>query len=681
MTTGGRTIEFATVDWEANAPRSIFFDDIYFSGGGADETRHVFLDGNDLERRFANADRFTICELGFGSGLNFLSAASLWRRVRRPGAILNFLSVEKFPLQADDLRRAGAAWPQFADEVEALARAWPPPVAGLHQLRFEDGVSLTIGFGDAADLLSGCEASIDAWFLDGFSPAKNPDMWSEAVMREIARLSAPGATAATFTVAGAVRRGLEAAGLTTEKRIGYGRKREMLTAYLPPSPALRGRGAGGEGACTGMRSPIDAPSPCPLPQAGEGERTSPLPAAHKRKRAPWHPAVRRPLPTGARVAIIGGGVAGASLADAAKAAGLKSLLIDPDGLAAGASGNPAGLIMPRLDLGDTAAARFFIAAYVHALRVIDRLGAGTGSTIFNACGVFQPALSGDDRQWAEKSLAARLLPPNFMAAQDGGLYFPQAGVIDPPAYVRALAREAEIIKARALSIDAAPDGVRIRFSTGATVDAAAAVIANGAEALCFAEARTLPLTRVAGQIDWFPNAQAPGVAHAFGPYAAPAPRGGLIIGATYDRLDDAQLPQTSADATRSTIDAVRAALPDLAATLDAARSIPRASARCQTPDRLPVAGPAPDFHFYGAAYDDLRTGKVRDYPQGELVPNVFLLTGLGSRGLVTAPLCAAMIVAEMTGAPSPVEDDIAEALHPARFFIRDLKRAVTRRTK
>lgn len=640
--TGGRDIEFATVDWEASAPRSIFFDDIYFSGGGAEETRHVFLDGNDLERRLAGADRFTIGELGFGSGLNFFSAWALWRRVKRPGARLRFLSVEKFPLCTDDIRRAGAAWPQFAEGIEALARAYPPPVGGFHHLPFGDGAALTLALGDAADLLRGCEAAVDAWFLDGFSPAKNPDMWSEAVLREVARLSAPGATAATFTVAGAVRRGLEAAGFRVEKRAGYGRKREMMTALRPPF-------------------------------SGAPPRPS--------KRAPWFPRANRTLAPGARVAIIGGGVAGAGLADAAALAGLQATLIDPQGLAGGASGNPAGLIMPRLDLGGGAGARFFIAAYVHALRTIARIEADGGAEVFNPCGVFQPALTGDDCQWAEKALAARLLPLALMTGRDGGLFFPQGGVIDPPAYVRALARRAEIVKERAISIDAAENGVSVLLANGAAVEAAAAIIANGADALRIAEARTLPLTRVAGQIDWFATAPAPAVAHAFGPYAAPGLRGGLVIGATYDRLGDGEAPRTSMDATRATISAVGAALPGLAAALDPAQSVPRASVRCQTPDRLPVAGPAPDFHFYGAAYDDLRTGKARDYRQGALVPNVFLLTGLGSRGLATAPLCAAMIVAELTGAPAPVEHDIAEALHPARFFIRDLKRAVTRRAK
>ncbi len=636
--TNGRVIDYATVDWEANAPRSIFFDDIYFSGAGAAETAHVFLSGNDLERRLGGCNRFTIGELGFGSGLNFLSTLALWRRVRRPGARLDYLAFEKFPLRPDDLRRAGAAWPDFAADMERLARAFPPPIFGLHQLRFDDGVTLTIGLGEVADLLGGAEASVDAWFLDGFSPAKNPDMWSSAVFGEVARLSAPGATAATYTVAGAVRRGLAAAGFRPEKRTGYGRKREMLAARIDVPP-------------------------------------------HVTKRHPWFPAARATLSSGEAVAIIGGGVAGGSLADAATCAGLKPVIIDPQGLAAGASGNPAGLIMPRLDLGDAAPSRFFIAAYTHALRTIARLEAETGVAFFNPCGVFKPTQTREDRRWAEKAVAAQRLPPSMIMLHEGGLFFPDAGVIDPPGFVRALARAAKVIRARACTIEAIAGGVRVTLESGDTIEAGAAIIANGSEALMFAQARTLPLGRIAGQIEWFRDATALDRVIASGPYAAPAPGGGVIIGATYERLADGEEPRLSSPATKSNISAIAAMLPALAQELRPEDSTPRASVRCQTPDRLPIAGPAPDWHFYGAQYDDLRLGKARVYPEGRLVPGVHLLTGLGSRGLVTAPLCAAMIMADLTGAPAPVERDIAEALHPARFFIRDLRRAVRRRAK
>jgi tRNA 5-methylaminomethyl-2-thiouridine biosynthesis bifunctional protein len=646
--TGGRKIEFATVDWEAGAPRSIFFDDIYFSGDGAGEAEHVFLKGNDLEARLAIAPRFTIGEIGFGSGLNILSAWALWRRVRPANARLEFLSFEKFPLRADDLRRAALAWPQLAQLSAAIAEAYPPPVRGFHRIDLGAGAALTLTFGDAAEMLARAEARVDAWFLDGFAPAKNPDLWTEAIFADIARLSAPGATAATFTVAGAVRRGLESAGFAVEKSAGYGRKREMLQAHLLPSPASTGEG-----------------------RKAQHSRTS--------RRAPWFSTSQdAPLLSGAPLAIIGGGVAGAALADAAALAGISATIIDPAGIASGASGNPAGLVMPRLDLGEGAASRFFIAAYVHALRTIARLEQD-GAPTFKPCGVLMPSLTAEDAQWAEKVLAADLLPQGYIEARGTSLFFPQAGVIDPPAYCAALARDVTVIKARAVAIETTAARAIIRLDDGRVLEADAAVIANGAEALKFAQARTLPLSRVAGQIDWFPEAPAPETAHAFGPYAAPAPKGGAVIGATYDKLGAKEAASTSIEATRANIAAVARVLPEFAAALDPARARPRASVRCQTPDRSPLAGPAPDFDAYGAAFDDLRFGKARDYDEGRLIPRLYFLTGLGSRGLVTAPLCAAMIIAEMTGAPAPAGHDIAEALHPARFFIRDLKRAVVRR--
>lgn len=620
-------IEPARLDWEADAPRSIFFDDIYFSGDGAAETKHVFIDGNDLERRFAGASRFTIGELGFGTGLNFLVAADVWRRTAPAGASLNFLSFEKHPLGSDDLARAHRAWPRYAALSRALFDAWPATFAGVRRLDFGDGLALTLVLGDAREMLPRIDARVDAWFLDGFAPSKNPELWSPDIFAEVARLSAPGASAATFTVAGDVRRALRAAGFSVEKQAGFGRKREMLRARLetpPPAPA----------------------------------------------RAPWFDMENTsPLAPGARIAIIGGGVAGASLARAVGVAGLAPTIIDAKGLAAGASGNPAGLLMPRLDLGEGAAARFFRAAYLHALSTIDGIG---GATFFNRCGVLLKATNDEARNRQRKLFAEGLLPDGWIEAQADGLFFPQAGVIDPPRYVAALAAQTPLIIADATAIDADEDKVSIRLSTQQSVRFDAVVIANGCEALRFVEARSLPLAGVMGQVDHFPQAPAPASAITFGPYAAPAPGGGLVIGATFDKCAIGAAPSVSAVATRANIDAVAAALSAVSA-LDPAGARPRAAIRCQTPDRLPVAGPMPDWHYYGATYDDLRFGRNSAYPRARALPRVFILAGLGARGLVTAPLLAATIAAAMTGAPAPLERDIAEAIHPARFFIRALK--------
>lgn len=630
----GRRIDKAILDWDAleNAPRSIFFDDVYFSGDGPAETAHVFLAGNGLPQRFADASRFHIGELGFGTGLNFLVAWEAWRNAQKPaGAKLHFFSVEAFPLTADDMARAHAAWPELAPLSKTLRDALPPPHPGFHQLALDRDVTLTLFYGEALDGLSRAEAVIDAWFLDGFAPSKNPDMWSPELFAALARLSKPGATFSTFTVAGAVRRALESAGFEWEKRSGFGRKREMLAGRIAePPPSVR--------------------------------------------RAPWFAKQSETLKPGARIAIIGAGVAGASLAYALSRAGFKPSVYDASGPAAGASGNPAGLVMPRLDLGDTAAGRFHASAYLHTLRLIEELRRENENRFFNPCGVLHHATNEKERERQKKLFGQPALPEGWLELRNDGLFFPQGGVVDPRAFVRALLGDAPLTIAKVQRVQQREAGWRV-VAGESEENFDAVIMANGLEALRFADARTLPLAGSAGQIDWFPDADAPAHAHAFGPYAAPASNGGVVIGATYAPVAIGAEARFTEEATRSNISAVARALPDLAAGLNPAASRPRASVRCTTPDRLPVAGPIPDWGFFGAAYDDLRLGRQKDYRQAQMRPALYILTGLGSRGLVTAPLAAAMIAAEMTGAPSPVDLEVAQALHPARFFIRDYKRA------
>lgn len=635
----GSRLTHASLVWDDNAPRSALYGDIYFSGDGEAETGHVFLAGNDLAARFAAARLFSIGELGFGAGLNFLKTWDLWRRTPKPdGARLHYFSIEGFPLRAEDMARAHAAWPGLADLSARLRAALPPGAAGRHRLEIDDDVTLTLGLGEAGALLAGSEGRVDAWFFDGFSPAKNPEMWRPELFEEAARLSNSGATFATYTVAGAVRRAVEAAGFAHEKRPGYGAKREMLAGRLAKTPAAKSR------------------------------------------RAPWfHDAAPRPISPGATLGIIGAGIAGASLAYAARRAGLMPTLIDAGGLANMAAGALAGIVMPRLDLGDSPAARFFTAAYLHTIRLLNALSASGegGNEFFNPCGALLGAAGEEEKERQRRIVDARALPAGWIEAADRGLFFPQAGVVDPAAYAAALAAGAERLPRRVARIEHTDDGPCVRLDDNSSRVFDAVVIANGVEALKFREARTLPLAAIAGQTDWFAEAPAPQSAIVHGSYAAPAPRGGLVIGATYEKCGPDAAAHSSLVATRSNIERVAAFAPDLVSRLDPAASRPRAGIRCQTPDRLPVAGPLPDLSFFGGAYDDLRLGMRRDYPPAGMLPATYILSGLGSRGLVTAPLAAALIVAEMTGEPAPVDHEIAEALHPARFFIRDLKRART----
>src|SRR5258705_9034197 len=207
------------------------FQDVYHSShGGLAQSRHVFLTGNRLPKRWRGRDAFVILETGFGLGLNFLAAWDAWRADGARPRRLHFLSVESRPLDAKDLAAALAGFEELAPLARALVAAWPPPLAGFHRLHFDGGnVILTLLLGDACAVLPQLIACVDAYFLDGFSPAKNPGIWSPEVVRELARVAAPDATLATWTVAGGVRAALADAGFAVEKQAGFASKREMLT--------------------------------------------------------------------------------------------------------------------------------------------------------------------------------------------------------------------------------------------------------------------------------------------------------------------------------------------------------------------------------------------------------------------------------------------------------------------
>ncbi|MDE3238726.1 MAG: tRNA (5-methylaminomethyl-2-thiouridine)(34)-methyltransferase MnmD [Paracoccaceae bacterium] len=224
MTTGDQT---ARIAWrEGGVPVSERFDDPYFSiRDGLAETRHVFLEGNDLPGRFR--DGFHIAELGFGTGLNMLAAALAWQAADVPGRLL-FTSFEAFPMAAGDVERALTAFPEVAGLAGPFVAQW---ATGARRIEL-DRMTATIVRGDARETLPAWQGRADAWFLDGFSPAKNPEMWSEELMAEVASHTAEGGTFATYTAAGFVRRGLQAAGFRVERRPGHAGKRHMSRGWL-----------------------------------------------------------------------------------------------------------------------------------------------------------------------------------------------------------------------------------------------------------------------------------------------------------------------------------------------------------------------------------------------------------------------------------------------------------------
>lgn len=218
----------ASLDWrDGQVPVSTRFDDPYYSlEDGLAETRHVFLSGNDLPARLR--DGFHIAELGFGTGLNLLTTLQAWRATGRPGR-LHYTSFEAFPMAPADMIRAQAAFPDLGPLAEELAPFWQD---GKTAFALPD-LAVTLILGDARATLPDWQGAADAWYLDGFSPAKNPELWEPALLAEVARHTAPAGTAATYSAAGHVRRALEAAGFAVDRVPGYGRKRHMTVARMP----------------------------------------------------------------------------------------------------------------------------------------------------------------------------------------------------------------------------------------------------------------------------------------------------------------------------------------------------------------------------------------------------------------------------------------------------------------
>ena len=558
------------LDWRDTGPVARGYDDVYFSAqDGLAETRAVFLQGCGLPEAWAGRQVFTVGELGFGTGLNALALWDLWRRHRAPGARLHFISVEKHPFPVEAARRALSAWPDLAELSGQMLAQWPGALKGAHRMRFDaDGFAITLFQDDAAFALPQIEASVDAWFLDGFAPSKNDAMWDEAVFAQMARLSAPGARAATFTVAGDVRRGLQAAGFTVEKRPGFGRKRERLEAVFT--------GAGAE---------------------------------------PPHTDYPRASATDGPIAILGGGIAGASVVFALRQRGRDVTIFDPEGLAGGASGAPSGLLTPRLEKADRPHVRATLAAFEYARGLYDRLG------VLVAEGALR--LAKDDKDAVRLAALADAMGEGYAwRSADNALWMARAGRFDPAAVVRALAGDTPVLK---------------RVFDPAT-DAFATVI--------HATGPALPLDEIspsAGRVVLAPG-RAPEAPLIWGGYVSAAPDGRVLVGATHERSAEAG---PAADAARTLLTDLRDRSPETFSALDVGALAHWSGVRAVTPDRLPVAGST-----------------------GEAV----LLGGLGSRGFAHAPLLAEALASDLCGEPSPLERDGRIALHPARFRLRKARR-------
>ena len=673
----------ADLQWsEDDEPFSNAFGDIYFSrGDGLAETEYVFLTQNRLAERWRALDPrhpgvFVIGETGFGTGLNFLCAWRLWKTISPPSWRLHYVSVEKFPLDKVTLERALQQWrhiEQFAELGEILLAHYPQRIRDFHVRHLDDAldnkVRLQLLFGDATEQLNRLHDSaapelvnnfqIDAWFLDGFAPAKNPDMWQPELFEQIGRLSKQGTTFATFTVAGIVKRGMQEAGFAIDKFPGFGSKRQMLR--------------------------------------GEFQRPTNSGASREKLRAieywAYSPALK--LSERPRVAIIGGGLAGTTTAHALAQRGCEVVLLEKNkALASAASGNPQGVLYTKLSSQDAMLNRFSLTSYLFALDFYAQI-INENNSYGDLCGVLKllddstqwqqlrSAFSAQD-EWIEFVDARRASELTNCSILNDALWFPNAGWMAPKAICEYLSQHSAIdvrTDCDVRSLRRHGDSWHIE-TCAEEIAVDAIVIANSHSASQFEPTASLPLKAIRGQITELPSRylrKRPTAVICHEGYVAPH-ADGVHIGATFDlhakNTTDIAL---RAESHRHNLQTLHAAIPDflkeapaeiLTENLDG-----RVGYRCTTPDYLPIVGAVADIEGMRGRYAVLgKNANARIDKPGVYMSGLYVNVGHGSRGLTSTPLCAELLASLIADEPRPLPRDMRQALSPARFILRDIIR-------
>lgn len=653
-------VPHAQLDWDDQGrPRSRVFDDVYFSDqSGLDETRYVFIEQNRLSERFAElpaGGRLVIGETGFGTGLNFLCAWQLFEQQAVAGARLHFISVEKYPLSPADMRRALTLWPDLKPFADQLLAQYVAIHQGFQRLVLDNGrVTLTLLIGDVLEQLPQLDAQIDAWFLDGFAPSKNPDMWTAELFAELARLSAPGSTISTFTSTGWVRRLLNAAGFKMRRTPGIGHKWEILRGEFVGWP-----------------------------------QETPTPATAK----PWF-ARPNQLSGERRALVIGAGLAGCASAASLAARGWQvSLLERHADLAQEASGNPQGVLYLKLSAHGTALSQLIISGFGHTRRLLEHLQRGVD---WDDCGVLQLAFNAKEAERQAQLAAAfpadLLHPLDLPHAQaqagielaHGGLFYPEGGWVHPPALCQWQASHPNVqllTHCDVLELRKVDDQWQAWDGETLLASAPVVVLAGAAEIKRFAHSAELPLKRIRGQITRLAQtaeSQCLATVVCAEGYVAPARLGEHTLGASFDFKSDDLTPTTAEHL--GNLELLEEISSDLVTRLHARQLDPehlqgRAAFRCTSPDYLPIVGPLADSQAFAQAYTAL-SKDARQVPDIACpwLDGLYVNSGHGSRGLITAPLSGELLAAWLDNEPLPLPRSVAEACHPNRFALRKLIR-------
>ena len=669
------TITPAKVEWQMDdtgnmVPVSGEFGDVYFShADGLAETRHVFLEHNQLPDRLAGLvpqQCFTIAELGFGTGLNFLATWLLWRQLRDTypqlaDARLHFITTEKFPIPLADLTHILALWGQRAPElvalIEPLLAAYPPLIAGCHRLDFShDNLTVDIWLGDAAQSLSKLaiersqqsapQPHIDAWFLDGFAPSCNSTLWADSIFAQMQRLSRPHTTAATYSCAGIVKRGLKEHGFAIKKVKGFGRKREMLTAIMTDTDHID---------VTSDNKSCDNES-------------------HDAKQITTDSTFNH-------TAIIGAGVSGLLTAWSLANRGIAVTLLDKTAPLAGASGNPRALLAPKMTPIHHVDEHLHTIGYLYSSRLYRDLN--QKATQLNTAPVLEPtgaldllvkANIGTEQIEDYPDEMATTLPHEQAQNISGikeqdlseNLYLPQSGLVNPQA-LKTIILTHPLIRFQQLEVSEINETEQQVCIEGSDQNQETVSILADHVVICAAfeshqlDKRIFDCRKIRGQLSWFrPSLEQlinlPKIPLKYSGYCAPfnakagddnlntvtAGKPYLLLGASFIRNDtDTDLRDDEHQISR---DKLVAAIPEMASIVPADTSLwqGRAGIRTQTPDYHPIVGQL--------------TNSQR----------IWTMSAMGAKGYALAPICAEALAGMMLGSFAPLSNAMLARLSPNR---------------
>lgn len=660
------------IDFIDGTPFSKKFDDVYFSKqDGLQESHYVFLQHNQLAERWSSLDQnddtnFVIAETGFGTGLNFLNAWQLWQQTPTDNHHLTFLSVEKYPLNRTEISQALAVWPELSELANQLLEQYPCPSEGVHFLSFGN-VSLKLFIGDinnayeawlcpkrtnseTSQSTTGC---VDAWFLDGFAPSKNPDMWSDSLFTNMTKLSHNQTSFATFTCAGKVRRGLEAAGFTTQKTKGFGYKREMLSGHYTSSD-----------------------------QTPENQQPSESNWFYK----PNYQTESK------EVIVIGAGLAGCHTARALANTGWQVSLIDSqEKIANGASGNRQSILYSRLSWPTDYLTQFNLSALQYALNFYSQQLTRSPKKLGKLCGVLQLAynqqeqqrlqqlaehfknISHDFCQYLTRAEACELTEVDL---KHDALYFPQAGYLQPKAICEDLINHPNIKLFLNTQITKVNFENAWQASSSDKTFTSSAVVICTAQNNLFETSPTFPLKIIRGQVSHMPeNECSSKLKHVLchQGYIAPSLDGKHDIGATFtlhEQTQDVLLADHAAN-----LKQLAGVAPELVIDSSVESYSGRTGFRCSSTDYMPIVGAVPNEEVLTTEFSDLRKRAKKNIQANACEQaGLFINIAHGSRGLSSTPLCAAHIASLLNQQVSPLSKKMQRDLHPARFLIRQLKR-------